>query len=243
MGEVLYSAMEFFNLPSEEKLKFMSSDVYKPARYGTRLRDGADKIQFWRVFLKHYASPLEDKNPPKHRCAQVPANPTSAKHGRDAGFVRGDPHLNWQDAFWGVWALQEQIRAGLVKAQSGQYLAKSGLGHDIVVSEPGSTCPLERCCLTIVLQSSEGLEFLGKEDESWRKVPNVHVGDHLEVLSNGIYKSVVHRATLNRERIRISITSLHSLGVGVKMETAKELVDEQLLGLYALLKYINLFSN
>ncbi|KDO36793.1 hypothetical protein CISIN_1g037473mg [Citrus sinensis] len=81
-------------------------------------------------------------------------------------------------------------------------------------------------CLTIVLQSSEGLEFLGKEDESWRKVPNVHVGDHLEVLSNGIYKSVVHRATLNHERTRISITSLHSLhslGVYVKMETAKEL--------------------
>ncbi|KAH9763597.1 Integrase catalytic domain-containing protein [Citrus sinensis] len=60
----------------------------------------------------------------------IMANPTSAKHGRDAGFIRGDPHLNWQDAFWGVWAPQEQIRAGLVKAQSGQYLARSGLGHD-----------------------------------------------------------------------------------------------------------------
>lgn len=47
------------------------------------------------------------------------------------------------------------------------------------------------------------------------------------MLSNGIYKSVVHRATLNRERTRISITSLHSLGVDVKIETAKELVDEQ----------------
>ncbi|KAH9671318.1 MoCF biosynth domain-containing protein [Citrus sinensis] len=58
------------------------------------------------------------------------ANPTSAKHGRDAGFIRGDPHLNWQDAFWGVWAPQEQIRAGLLKAQSGQYLTRSGLGHD-----------------------------------------------------------------------------------------------------------------
>ncbi|KAH9671837.1 putative DNA helicase MCM8 [Citrus sinensis] len=63
------------------------------------------------------------------------ANPTSAKHGRDAGFIRGDPHLNWQDAFWGAWAPQEQIRAGLVKAQSGQYLARYGLGHDIMVSE------------------------------------------------------------------------------------------------------------
>ncbi|KAH9705029.1 hypothetical protein KPL70_011714 [Citrus sinensis] len=62
------------------------------------------------------------------------ANPTSAKHGRDAGFIRGDPHLNWQDAFWGVWAPQEQIRAGLVKAQSGQYLARSGLGHDIMAN-------------------------------------------------------------------------------------------------------------
>ncbi|KAH9671316.1 MoCF biosynth domain-containing protein [Citrus sinensis] len=60
----------------------------------------------------------------------VYANPTSAKHGRDAGFIRGDPHLNWQDAFWGVWAPQEQIRAGLLKAQSGQYLTRSGLGHD-----------------------------------------------------------------------------------------------------------------
>ena len=78
-------------------------------------------------------------------------------------------------------------------------------------------------CWTIVLQSSEGLEFLGKEDESWRKVPNVHVGDHLEVLSNGIYKSVVHRATLNRERTRISITSLHSLGGMWKWRPRKSL--------------------
>ncbi|KAH9678715.1 Fe2OG dioxygenase domain-containing protein [Citrus sinensis] len=143
----------------------MSSDVHKPARYGTRLRDGADKIQFWRVFLKHYASPLEDwigswpKNPPKHRCAQVPVH--NAYSLFNCPF---EPNFSFSSR-----------------------------------------------CLTIVLQSSEGLEFLGKEDESWRKVPNVHVGDHLEVLSNGIYKSVVHRATLNHERTRISITSLHSL--------------------------------
>ena len=37
--------------------------------------------------------------------------------------------------FANVWAPQEQIRAGLVKTQSGEYLVRSGLGHDIVVSE------------------------------------------------------------------------------------------------------------
>ena len=29
-------------------------------------------------------------------------NSTSAKHERDVVFIRGDPHLNWKDAFWGV---------------------------------------------------------------------------------------------------------------------------------------------
>ncbi|KAK6275785.1 hypothetical protein POUND7_005494 [Theobroma cacao] len=53
------------------------------------------------------------------------------------------------------------------------------------------------------------------------------VGDHFEVLSNGLYKSVMHRAILNCERTRISTASLHSLGMDDKMGTAKELVDEK----------------
>lgn len=58
-------------------------------------------------------------------------------------------------------------------------------------------------------------------------VLQVHVGDHLEVLSNGRCKSVIHRTVLNREKTRIYITSLHSLGMDEKTETAKVLVDEK----------------
>lgn len=88
-------------------------------------------------------------------------------------------------------------------------------------------------CLTILYQSCQGLEIVDFEDGTWKSVPHipgtlqVHVGDHFEVLSNGIYKSVVHRATLNRDRTRISITSLFSLGMDDVMETARELVDDQ----------------
>ena len=32
----------------------------------------------------------------------VCVNLTSAKHERDVGFIKGDPHFNWQDAFWDV---------------------------------------------------------------------------------------------------------------------------------------------
>lgn len=55
----------------------------------------------------------------------------------------------------------------------------------------------------------------------------VRIGDHFEVMSNGVYKSVVHRATLNGEKTRVSIASLHRLGMDDKMETANELIDEQ----------------
>lgn len=88
-------------------------------------------------------------------------------------------------------------------------------------------------CLTIVLPSSSGLQTLDSRDGKWRAVPNiqgalqVNVGDHLEVLSNGLYKSVVHRVTLSSDTTRISIASLQSLGMDNKMETAKELIDDQ----------------
>lgn len=73
----LSTAFDFFKLPSEEKMKFMSGDVHRPVRYSTSLKDGIDEIQFWRVILKHYAHPLDHwidfwpKNPPNYRCVHT----------------------------------------------------------------------------------------------------------------------------------------------------------------------------
>lgn len=60
LDKALDTVDAFFCLPSNEKLKFMSNDVHEPVRYCTSLKDSVDKIQFWRVFLKHYANPLKD---------------------------------------------------------------------------------------------------------------------------------------------------------------------------------------
>ncbi|KAK9095135.1 hypothetical protein Scep_026604 [Stephania cephalantha] len=63
--------------------------------------------------------------------------------------------------------------------------------------------------------------------ESAQGALQVNIGDHMEVLSNGVCKSVVHRAALNSETTRISIASLQSLGMDVKIRSADELVDEE----------------
>lgn len=75
--------------------------------------------------------------------------------------------------------------------------------------------------ITILLQSCDGLQV--KNRGVWKiveQVPNtlhVHIGDHLEVLSNGRYKSVIHRAILNSEQKRISIASIHNLSMEDKV--------------------------
>ncbi|PHU22604.1 hypothetical protein BC332_07711 [Capsicum chinense] len=71
----LSAAFDFFELPTEGEEKFISNDVYKSVRYGTSLKDGEDKVQFWRVFIKHHANPLNDwielwpENPQEYRSA------------------------------------------------------------------------------------------------------------------------------------------------------------------------------
>ncbi|CAH2041883.1 unnamed protein product [Thlaspi arvense] len=70
--------------------------------------------------------------------------------------------------------------------------------------------------LTIVLQLNQvdGLQI--KKDGMWipiRPLPSafvVNVGDSLEILSNGIYKSIQHRAVVNSEKERISVAAFHS---------------------------------
>lgn len=86
--------------------------------------------------------------------------------------------------------------------------------------------------LTILTQNHQGLEVMD-HNKMWHPVPLVEgaliilLGDQMEVISNGHYKSPIHRATVNSEKNRISIASLHSLSFDRKVRPAHELVDEQ----------------
>lgn len=70
--------------------------------------------------------------------------------------------------------------------------------------------------LTLVLQINEvhGLQI--KKNDEWLSVkplPDafvVNVGDTFEILSNGIYRSIEHRAMVNKDKERLSIAAFHS---------------------------------
>jgi isopenicillin N synthase-like dioxygenase len=124
--------------------------------------------------------------------------------------------------------LQEKLGTGLQFMALNNYPQGSSLVGDTVGLAPHSDYGF----ITILLQSSPGLEVMHHDDNAWTPVPaipgalHVHLGDHMEVLSNGRLRSLLHRAILNTDEARISIASLHGVAIDEKVSCAEELVDE-----------------
>nr|ARJ31381.1 GA 3-oxidase [Epimedium pseudowushanense] len=85
--------------------------------------------------------------------------------------------------------------------------------------------------LTVLHQNStSGLQVL-KDGVRWVTVPPlsgalvVNVGDLLQILSNGRYPSVLHRAVVHRTRHRLSIAYLYGPPMNVQISPLSKLVD------------------
>ncbi|XP_057774899.1 flavanone 3-dioxygenase 3 [Salvia miltiorrhiza] len=219
-------ASTFLNLSTESKAKYMSNDVHNPVRYGTSLKDGVDKLQFWRTFLKHYSHPLN------HWIHMWPDSPLHYRQKMGEYVVE-------------LQKLAEKMM-GLISESLGvgpnYWKKKVDEGMQVMTVNGYPACPQpelalglpphsDYCCLTLLLQDSPGLQILDRGTNTWMLVPvvegaiQIHVGDQLEVLTNGLYKSVVHRVVLNSDKPRISVAGLHALGMDVPVEPLPEMPD------------------
>ncbi|CAA7060232.1 unnamed protein product [Microthlaspi erraticum] len=87
--------------------------------------------------------------------------------------------------------------------------------------------------LTILLQVNEveGLQI--KKDGKWvsvKPLPNafiVNVGDVLEIVTNGTYRSIEHRGVVNSEKERLSVALFHIAGLGKDIGPLRSLVERQ----------------
>ncbi|RHN42317.1 putative thebaine 6-O-demethylase [Medicago truncatula] len=87
--------------------------------------------------------------------------------------------------------------------------------------------------LTILLQTSDidGLQI--RKDGQWipvKPLPNafiVNIGDMLEIITNGIYPSIEHRATVNSEKERISVAAFYGPNMQAMLAPAPSLVTQE----------------
>ncbi|KAK8294657.1 hypothetical protein V6Z12_D05G014200, partial [Gossypium hirsutum] len=76
----------------------------------------------------------------------------------------------------------------------------------------------------------EGLQFV--KDEKWITVPViprvlvVNLGDQMQIMSNGIFKSPVHRVVTNTDKLRISVAMFNEVEPEKEIGPVEGLIDE-----------------
>ncbi|VAI25130.1 unnamed protein product [Triticum turgidum subsp. durum] len=235
--EVMLAAMavahEFFRLSPEEKAKLYSDDPAKKMRLSTSFNVRKETVHNWRDYLRLHCHPLEQFVP------EWPANPppfrdvmsTYCKEVRQLGFrlyamISASLGLE-QDYIKKVLGEQEQHMAV-------NFYPKCP-SPELTYGLPAHTDPN---ALTILMMDEQvaGLQVL--KEGRWIAVnprPNalvINLGDQLQALSNGRYKSVWHRAVVNSDRPRMSIASFLCPCNSVKLGPAEKLIGEKSPAVY-----------
>ncbi|MQL72115.1 hypothetical protein Taro_004471 [Colocasia esculenta] len=230
-AEVLRSMVDvsrrFFELPFEERARHMSSDIFAPVRCGTSLNQRTDRVFCWRDFLKLSCHPLPrtlphwPSSPPDLRQVAV----SYAQQTRSLFLVLMGAILETL----GV----EDCKPMMEEFQEGTQMVV--MNFFPACPEPDLTLGMpphsDYGFLTLVFQDGvRGLQIQHRGD--WVTVEPatadsivVNVGDHLEIFSNGKYKSALHRVVVNSAKPRISLASFHSLPAATVVSPAPHLVD------------------
>ncbi|GAV82088.1 2OG-FeII_Oxy domain-containing protein/DIOX_N domain-containing protein [Cephalotus follicularis] len=106
----------------------------------------------------------------------------------------------------------------------------------------------DRSGVTVLLQDEEveGLQII--EDDKWITVPViphalvVNLGDQMQIMTNGVYKSPVHRVLTNTERLRISVAMFNEPAPEKEIGPVDQLVDEERPRLYRNVKNYAAFN-
>ncbi|XP_057973885.1 flavonol synthase/flavanone 3-hydroxylase [Malania oleifera] len=199
---------EFFELPQEEKEVYAKPPGSQSVEgYGTLLQKEVEGKKGWVDHLFHKIWPPSainyrfwPQNPPSYR----EANEMYAKH------LHGVADKLLRSLAIGLGLEEGEVK----KAVGGEelvYLMK--INYYPPCPRPdlalGVVAHTDMSALTILVPNEvQGLQVF--KDDHWydvKYIPNalvVHIGDQMEIVSNGKYKSVLHRTTVNKEKTRMS---------------------------------------
>ncbi|KAJ1396087.1 Oxoglutarate/iron-dependent dioxygenase [Sesbania bispinosa] len=223
--EVLKASQSFFDLTEEEKREFAGGKLFDPIRCGTSFNAMVDKTLFWRDYLKCHVHPH----------FHAPSKPLGFSETLEEYTTKSREIIG--ELLKGIsrsLGLKENYIHKRMNLESGY--------HQLLVINFYPTCPKPELVMGLPAHTDHGLLTLLMQNElgglqiqhngKWIPVhplPNsflINTGDHMEILTNGKYKSVVHRAVVNKKAARISVGTAHGPPLDTVVSPAPELVHE-----------------
>lgn len=225
MEELMKKSREYHDLPMEEKEEFGDSDPFAPIKHGTSFCPQVEKVHYWRDYLKAFTFP-EFNFPHKIPGYREVAYDYSQK-------IRGVTRN-----------LLEGISESLgLKSNSIIESTAFDSGIQLFVVNLYPPCPQPNLALGLPLHSDLGLLTLltqngigglqVKHHGKWVNVNPLHnslivlLGDQLEVVSNGRYARVLHRAILNNADTRISVVLANGPALDKEIGPVPELLVKE----------------
>ncbi|KAL6606738.1 hypothetical protein ACP70R_042391 [Stipagrostis hirtigluma subsp. patula] len=242
MDAMADASREFFRQPPEEKRKYsnlVDGKHFRLEGYGNDRVASEDQVLDWcdRLYLK--VEPQDERN-----LALWPTHPHSFRnvlHDFTAGCTRVKDRL--LPAMAKLLELDEDYFSNQFGDKADTYARFSYYPPcprpDLVFGvKPHS----DGTFVTVLMadHSVGGLQVL--KDGVWYDVPTsphtllINMGDQMEIMSNGIFKSPVHRVVTNAEKERLSVVLFYSVDPERDIKPAIELVNEKRPVLYKKVK-------
>ncbi|XP_072980685.1 protein DMR6-LIKE OXYGENASE 1-like isoform X2 [Typha angustifolia] len=242
IDDVLRVSKEFFQLPVSERLKNYSDDPMKTTRLSTSFNVRTEKVRSWRDYLRLHCYPLE------HFVHEWPSNPGTFRQ------IVSDYCKKVRDvALQILEAMSESLglEQNYISKALGSHAQHMAINYYPPCPQPELTYGLpahkDPNVITLLLQDDvPGLQVL--KDANWVAVDSsrynlvINVGDQIQALSNGKYKSVLHRAVVNDSSPRISIPTFYCPSPDAVIRPAESLVGEEHPPLYRSFTYAEYYD-
>ncbi|CAK7357435.1 unnamed protein product [Dovyalis caffra] len=225
MDKLKHEIEEFYNLPLEEKMKYMVRPDDLEGYGKARLEEKLD----WEDRFAMITNPIQNRKP--HLFPELPPSLRDTLECylqelqrlamKLLGFIAEALKMDLKE-------IEEMFDDG-VQAVRMTYYPPCPQPELVMGLRPHS----DATGITILnqLNGIDGLQV--KKDGVWipvKFIPDalvVNVGDILEILSNGVYNSVEHRATVNSEKERISISFFVSPKFEAEIGPSTSLISPQ----------------
>jgi len=229
IDEIRAVAKNFFNLPLEEKQK-SAPQGGDPQGYGQLFVTSEDQTLDWGDLLALSLKPNQIKNLAIWPTVPTNFRDTVERYALEVERVAQEVlslfaenlHLEDADYFKNVFGLEPM---NLMRMNFYPACPRPDLVLGLSPHADGGG-------VTLLLQDDETVGLHVRKNNQWIPVEPIpyafviNIGDLMEVMTNGKYKSIEHRAVTNKERARLSIANFYNASVDAEVAPSAKLVDE-----------------